>query len=67
MLIDIINNEIGFGGIVSQIDLTKTLSQETIKNLDDALNNLCFLVFTSLGFCTVQISNAEIFFFYLNG
>ena len=67
MLIDIINNEIGFGGIVSQIDLTKTLSQETIKNLDDALNNLCFLVFKNQKINDYQQLNFSKYFGEIEG
>ena len=45
MIIDIINKKIGFGGIVSNIDLTKDLDKKTIKRIDAELNNLCVLVF----------------------
>ena len=45
MRIDILNKKIGFGGIVSNIDLTKNLDQNIIKKIDDELNNLCVLVF----------------------
>ena len=45
MRIDILNKKIGFGGIVSNIDLTKNLDKNIIKKIDDELNNLCVLVF----------------------
>ena len=45
MKINIINKKIGFGVIVSNIDLTKALDKKIIKRIDGELNNLCVLVF----------------------
>jgi|TARA_B110000977_G_scaffold115946_1_gene149799 alpha-ketoglutarate-dependent 2,4-dichlorophenoxyacetate dioxygenase len=45
MRIEILNKKICFGGIVSNIDLTKDLDKNIIKKIDNELNNLCVLVF----------------------
>ena len=45
MIIDIIKKKIGFGGVVSEIDLTADLHKEVIEKLEYALNNFCVLIF----------------------
>ena len=45
MKIEIIKEDINFGGIVSEIDITEDLNDTIINELDKKLNELCLLVF----------------------
>ena len=45
MKIEIIKEDINFGGIVSEINITQDLDDTIINELDKKLNVLCLLVF----------------------